>query len=59
MIGSGIRNFEDAREWCQDQDNSAPSNRKGWDLAIIPTHMHNLEVSHHTLANRQLGTYQV
>ncbi|KAL5246846.1 hypothetical protein ACHWQZ_G018895 [Mnemiopsis leidyi] len=44
MIGSGIRNFGEAREWCQDQDNIAPSNRKGWDLAIIPTHMHNLEV---------------
>ena len=36
-LGEGIKTFVGARQWCQTQGS-------GWDLAHIPTQMHNLEV---------------
>jgi len=44
QLGVGKKNFEDAQAACKALDETAPANRRGWTLAIIPTLMHNLEV---------------
>jgi len=43
-LGVGKKKFEDAQKACQALDGTAPDNRKGWGLAVIPTMMHNFEV---------------
>lgn len=45
-LGVGKEKFDDARLACQGLDKTSPADRGGWDLAIIPTHMHNLEVNY-------------
>ena len=45
-LGEGIKTFVRARQWCQTQGS-------GWDLAHIPTQMHNLEV--YDLFTQQFG----
>jgi len=45
-LGEGLKSFTDSRKWCQAQG-------KGWDLAHIPTQMHNLEV--YDLFTKQFG----
>lgn len=42
QIGSGRLNFYDAQAYCQGLDDT--TERTGWDLAIVPTRMHNIEV---------------
>ncbi|KAL5246840.1 hypothetical protein ACHWQZ_G018889 [Mnemiopsis leidyi] len=53
-LGVGKEKFDDARLACQGLDKTSPADRGGWDLAIIPTHMHNLEV--YDLFTQMFGT---
>ena len=46
-VGAGKKNFKGARQWCQEQGT-------GWDLAHVPTEMHNLEV--YDMFTEQYGT---
>eukprot|EP00116_Pleurobrachia_bachei_P005359 sb/3465621/ len=41
-IGTGRLNYYDAQAYCQGFDET--TGRTGWDLAIVPTRMHNMEV---------------
>lgn len=53
-LGQGKKKFDDARKSCQDLDKTSPADRGGWDLAVIPTRMHNFEV--YDLFTRTFGS---
>jgi len=53
-LGSGKKKFDDARAACQALDGDSPADRGGWDLAVIPTQMHNFEV--YELFTRMYGS---